>query len=44
VAWLSGAEAAARLGMLVGTVYKANSTVEAKLQDTIGQLQEEAPA
>jgi RNA polymerase sigma-70 factor (ECF subfamily) len=41
---LSGAETAARLGMQVGTVYKAKSKVQAMLQDTIGQLQEGAPA
>jgi RNA polymerase sigma-70 factor (ECF subfamily) len=41
---LSGAETAARLGMQVGTVYKAKSKVQAMLQDVIGQLQEETPA
>jgi RNA polymerase sigma-70 factor (ECF subfamily) len=40
---LSGAEAAARLGMQVGTVYKAKSKVHAMLQETLGQMQEEAP-
>jgi RNA polymerase sigma-70 factor (ECF subfamily) len=38
---LSGAEAAARLGMQVGTVYKAKSKVHAMLQETLRQLQEE---
>jgi RNA polymerase sigma-70 factor (ECF subfamily) len=41
---LSGAEAAARLGMQVGTVYKAKSKVHAMLQEALRQLQEEAPA
>jgi RNA polymerase sigma-70 factor (ECF subfamily) len=41
---LSGAETAARLGMQVGTVYKAKSKVHALLQDTLRQLQEEVPA
>jgi RNA polymerase sigma-70 factor (ECF subfamily) len=39
----AGAEAAARLGMQVGTVYKAKSKVHALLQETLRQLQEEAP-
>jgi RNA polymerase sigma-70 factor (ECF subfamily) len=39
---LSGAETAARLGMQVGTVYKAKSKVHAMLQETLQQLQEEA--
>ena len=38
---LSGAETAARLGMQVGTVYKAKSKVHAMLQDTLRQMQEE---
>src|SRR5262249_49676462 len=38
---LSGAEAAARLGMQVGTVYKAKSKVHAMLQETLRQMQEE---
>ena len=37
---LSGAEAAARLGMRVGTVYKAKSKVHAMLQEALRQLQE----
>jgi RNA polymerase sigma-70 factor (ECF subfamily) len=41
---LSGTETAARLGMQVGTVYKAKSKVQAMLQETLQQLQEEAPA
>jgi RNA polymerase sigma-70 factor (ECF subfamily) len=41
---LSGAEAAARLGMQVGTVYKAKSKVHAMLQETVRQLQAEEPA
>jgi RNA polymerase sigma-70 factor (ECF subfamily) len=41
---LSGAETAGRLGMQVGTVYKAKSKVQAMLQKTLQQLQEEAPA
>src|SRR5262249_47589857 len=40
---LSGVEAAARLGMQVGTVYKAKSKVHAMLQETLGQMQEEEP-
>jgi RNA polymerase sigma-70 factor (ECF subfamily) len=40
---LSGAEAAARLGMQVGTVYKAKSKVHAMLQETLRQMQEEEP-
>jgi RNA polymerase sigma-70 factor (ECF subfamily) len=40
---LSGAEAAARLGMQVGTVYKAKSKVHAMLQETLRELQEEEP-
>jgi RNA polymerase sigma-70 factor (ECF subfamily) len=40
---LSGAETAARLGMQVGTVYKAKSKVHAMLQETLRQLQEEEP-
>jgi RNA polymerase sigma-70 factor (ECF subfamily) len=38
---LSGAEAGARLGMQVGTVYKAKSKVHAMLQQALRQLQEE---
>ena len=38
---LSGAEAAARLGMQVGTVYKAKSKVNAMLQETLRQMHEE---
>jgi RNA polymerase sigma-70 factor (ECF subfamily) len=41
---LSGAEAAARLRMQVGTVYKAKSTVHAMLRDTLRQLQQEETA
>ena len=41
---LSGAEAAARLGMQVGTVYKAKSKVHAMLQETLRQMQDEEPA
>jgi RNA polymerase sigma-70 factor (ECF subfamily) len=41
---LSGVQAGARLGMQVGTVYKARSKVQAMLQETLGQLQEEALA
>jgi RNA polymerase sigma-70 factor (ECF subfamily) len=41
---LSGAQTAARLGMQVGTVYKAKSTVQAMLQETLRQLQEEEVA
>jgi RNA polymerase sigma-70 factor (ECF subfamily) len=40
---LSGSLAAARLGMQVGTVYKAKSRVHAMLQETLRQLQEEEP-
>jgi RNA polymerase sigma-70 factor (ECF subfamily) len=40
---LSGAEAAARLGMQVGTAYKAKSKVQAMLQETLRQLQQEEP-
>jgi RNA polymerase sigma-70 factor (ECF subfamily) len=40
---LSGAEAASRLGMQVGTGYKAKSKVHAMLQETLQRLQEEAP-
>jgi RNA polymerase sigma-70 factor (ECF subfamily) len=40
---LSGAETAGRLGMQVGTVYKAKSKVHAMLQETLRQLQEEEP-
>jgi RNA polymerase sigma-70 factor (ECF subfamily) len=40
---LSGTETAARLGMQVGTVYKAKSKVHAMLQETLRQLQEEEP-
>ena len=40
---LSGAEAAAQLGMQVGTVYKAKSKVHAMLQETLRQMQEEEP-
>jgi RNA polymerase sigma-70 factor (ECF subfamily) len=40
---LSGAEAAARVGMQIGTVYKAKSKVHALLQETLGELQEEEP-
>jgi len=40
---LSGARAAAQLGMLVGTVYQAKSKVQAMLQETLRQLQEEEP-
>jgi RNA polymerase sigma-70 factor (ECF subfamily) len=39
---LSGAETAARLGMQVGTVYKAKSKVHAMLQETLRELDEEA--
>jgi RNA polymerase sigma-70 factor (ECF subfamily) len=38
---LSGAQAAARLGMQIGTVYMAKSKVQAMLQETVRQLQEE---
>ena len=38
---LSGAQTAARLGMQVGTVYKAKSKVHAMLQETLRQMQEE---
>jgi RNA polymerase sigma-70 factor (ECF subfamily) len=38
---LSGAETAARLGMQVGTVYKAKSKVNAMLQETLRQMHEE---
>jgi RNA polymerase sigma-70 factor (ECF subfamily) len=41
---LSGVEAAARLGMQVGTVYKAKSKVHAMLQETLRQMQDEEPA
>jgi RNA polymerase sigma-70 factor (ECF subfamily) len=37
----SGAEAAARVGMQVGAVYKAKSKVHAMLQEAIQQMQEE---
>jgi RNA polymerase sigma-70 factor (ECF subfamily) len=40
---LSGTEAASRLGMQVGTVYKAKSKVHAMLQDTLRQMKEEEP-
>ena len=40
---LSGAEAASRLGMQVGTVYKAKSKVQFMLQETLEQLQAETP-
>jgi RNA polymerase sigma-70 factor (ECF subfamily) len=40
---LSGAQTAARLGMQVGTVYKAKSKVHAMLQETLRQLHEEEP-
>jgi RNA polymerase sigma-70 factor (ECF subfamily) len=40
---LSGAQAAARLGMQVGTVYKAKSKVHAMLQEALQELQEEEP-
>ena len=40
---LSGAEAAARVGMQVGTAYKAKSKVHAMLQETLRELQEEEP-
>jgi RNA polymerase sigma-70 factor (ECF subfamily) len=40
---LSGAQAAAQLGMQVGTVYKAKSKVHAMLQKTLGQMQDEVP-
>jgi RNA polymerase sigma-70 factor (ECF subfamily) len=40
---LSGSQAAAQLGMQVGTVYKAKSKVHAMLQETLRQLQEEEP-
>src|SRR5262249_26821204 len=36
---LSGAEAAGRLGMAVGTVFKAKSTVKKLLQEEIDQLE-----
>jgi RNA polymerase sigma-70 factor (ECF subfamily) len=38
---LSGSQAGAQLGMQVGTVYKAKSTVHAMLQETLRQMQEE---
>jgi RNA polymerase sigma-70 factor (ECF subfamily) len=38
---LSGAQTAARLGMQVGTIYKAKSKVHLMLQETLRQLQEE---
>jgi RNA polymerase sigma-70 factor (ECF subfamily) len=41
---LSGSEAAARLGMQVGTVYKAKSKVHAMLRETLRQLHEEERA
>jgi RNA polymerase sigma-70 factor (ECF subfamily) len=40
---LSGAEAAARLGMQVGTVYKAKSKVHMMLQEALRELQQEEP-
>jgi RNA polymerase sigma-70 factor (ECF subfamily) len=40
---LSGSQTAARLGMQVGTVYKAKSKVHAMLQETLRQMQEEEP-
>ena len=41
---LSGAEAAAQLGMQVGTVFKAKSKVHKMLQEIVGQLESEEPA
>ena len=41
---LSGAQAAAQLGMLVGTIYQAKSKVQMMLQETIRQMQDEEPA
>jgi RNA polymerase sigma-70 factor (ECF subfamily) len=38
---LSGAETAQRIGMQVGTVYKAKSKVHAMLQEALRQMQEE---
>jgi RNA polymerase sigma-70 factor (ECF subfamily) len=38
---LSGAQTAARLGMQVGTVYKAKSKVHAMLQEALRQMQQE---
>jgi RNA polymerase sigma-70 factor (ECF subfamily) len=45
-AWegMSGSQAAAQLGMQVGTVYKAKSKVHAMLQKTLCEMQEEEPA
>jgi RNA polymerase sigma-70 factor (ECF subfamily) len=40
----SGPEAAARLGMEIGTVYKAKSKVHAMLQETLRQLEGETEA
>jgi RNA polymerase sigma-70 factor (ECF subfamily) len=40
---LSGTETAARLGMQVGTVYKAKSKVHQMLQETLREMQEEQP-
>jgi RNA polymerase sigma-70 factor (ECF subfamily) len=41
---LSGAEAAARLEMQVGTVFKAKSKVHKMLQETVRELESEAPS
>jgi RNA polymerase sigma-70 factor (ECF subfamily) len=40
---LSGSQAAAQLGMQVGTVYKAKSKVHAMLQETLRQMEEGEP-
>jgi RNA polymerase sigma-70 factor (ECF subfamily) len=40
---LSGAEAAARLGMRVGTVFKAKSKVHKMLKETLRELESEGP-
>ena len=40
---LTGSQAAAQLGMQVGTVYKAKSKVHAMLQETLRELQQEEP-
>jgi RNA polymerase sigma-70 factor (ECF subfamily) len=41
---LPGAEVAARLGMQVGTVFKAKSKVHRMLQEIVGQMEREGPA